>query len=559
MADTDIAVTSLTAEGGAGTIMLKWGYTDATSPLPYLKMHHFEVWVASVNNRASASKATDTPDLNYTLPGLDYGATRYFWVRGVDVSGNLGDFNPPGATSGVAGTAKAKLEPSDLGDTLAAMTEYFGLSIRDLNEHVQLATSGAADQDLANYADRVYLLEKQVVGDDVTYAASVKALLLAVGADGTSIADALSAVQTASGDVTAGFLSRVTALASPGGGWVRYGMELRASLGTALIAASDYWEVNTGSRRSRRVTKASEHYIVDDAGNIIAMFGTGGSYVAKAVIPELTVEKLEIVARGLTFESIVFEHNVTTVGGSAVSNRAAWTAGTVRYVNDAGVATSASISAGNTSTWSSGTIYIYWVKGATSFSTTTSAATAFATNNVVIATYKGGADLVATYGKLTIDGGNWFKQLSLDTPSMTNNAVTTPSYQPLSDYVYNNTNTAKLTEDTIATASFVPEGGQLLVIAQGKARVTTNVGTAWGNFDVKLKRNGSLIKTISGLTYDENGVGQELDGPFVFVYVDTSPGTSSIPWTITATGLGANGARYSQFIDLSFTFMSFSK
>lgn len=109
MADTDIAVTTLTANGGAGTIVLNWGYTDATSPLPHLKMDHFEVWVASVNNRGSASKATDTPDLNYTLPGLGYGDVRYFWVRGVDYSGNLGDFYPPGATSGVVGTANAKV------------------------------------------------------------------------------------------------------------------------------------------------------------------------------------------------------------------------------------------------------------------------------------------------------------------------------------------------------------------------------------------------------------------------------------------------------------------
>ncbi|MEO7221124.1 MAG: hypothetical protein ABIY37_01490 [Devosia sp.] len=106
MADTDIAVTSLTAEGGPGNIALDWGYTDAASPLPYLKMDHFEVWVATSNDRALATKATDTPDLNYTLPGLVGAETRYFWIRGVDYSGNLGDFNPLGATAGLAGTSR---------------------------------------------------------------------------------------------------------------------------------------------------------------------------------------------------------------------------------------------------------------------------------------------------------------------------------------------------------------------------------------------------------------------------------------------------------------------
>lgn len=299
----------------------------------------------------------------------------------------------------------------------------------------------------------------------------------------------------------------------------------------------------------------------DSGGSIYAMFDSTGRYfkVDNIEANSLLVNKLEIAARGLTFEDITFEHNVTTVGSSAVSNNAAWTAGTVRYINDAGSVASAAISAGNTGTWSSGVIYIYWVKGATSFSTTTTAATAYAAGNVVVATYQGGAKLVVTWGKLVIDGSNAFKLASLDTASITNNAVTIPSHQPVADYVYNNAGTGKTSEDTIATASFTPEGGQVLVIAQGKARVTANNSAAWGNFDIKLKRAGSLIETYAGVTYDENGVGQETDGPFLFAYVDTSPGTSSVSWTMTATGLGANSARWSQLIDLSFTFIGLAK
>ena len=51
-------------------------------------------------------------------------------------------------------------------------------------------------------------------------------------------------------------------------------------------------------------------------------------------------------------------------------------------------------------------LYIYWAKGATSFSTTTSLATAMATDNVCLATYEGGTKLDADYGRTIVDGGS---------------------------------------------------------------------------------------------------------------------------------------------------------
>jgi predicted phage tail protein len=120
----------------------------------------------------------------------------------------------------------------------------------------------------------------------------------------------------------------------------------------------------------------------------------GGMLSANTV----TANKLEIGSRNITLEGIVFEHN------KPATNQASWTAGSVRYINDAGATTSKAITAGNTTAWTSGVMYIYWVKDATTFSVTTSAATAFGANNVVMATYRGGVDLDPDYGRTIIDG-----------------------------------------------------------------------------------------------------------------------------------------------------------
>ena len=59
--------------------------------------------------------------------------------------------------------------------------------------------------------------------------------------------------------------------------------------------------------------------------------------------------------------------------------------------------------AGNTS-WSTGTLYLYYVPGNTALQSTTSANTAIAAGGRILATYKGGTDLTADAGKAFISG-----------------------------------------------------------------------------------------------------------------------------------------------------------
>jgi hypothetical protein len=113
----------------------------------------------------------------------------------------------------------------------------------------------------------------------------------------------------------------------------------------------------------------------------------------------ITANKIAVGSRNLSIQGIEISANKPT------ANTLYWTAGVISYIQDEGTSTDASISGSNV-LWTTGTVYLYWVKAATSLSTTTTRATAFGAENVVLATYRGGTDLVVNYGRTIIDGSD---------------------------------------------------------------------------------------------------------------------------------------------------------
>lgn len=121
----------------------------------------------------------------------------------------------------------------------------------------------------------------------------------------------------------------------------------------------------------------------------------GGNLAANSI----AANRLVIGMRNIAVEGVEFQPNTPS------TNKVAWSAGTIRYYDDAGSLVTAAISANAVGiTWTTGVVYLYWVKGATSVSNTTNPATAFGTNNVVLAMYEGGGNLQAV-GRVVIDGG----------------------------------------------------------------------------------------------------------------------------------------------------------
>ena len=138
------------------------------------------------------------------------------------------------------------------------------------------------------------------------------------------------------------------------------------------------------------------------AGTITATEIAAGTITGALIAADtLTAKNLNIGQRGIDIAGLEFRHNWN--GSAITTNTLYWSAGTISYVNDAGTPTTASISSG-TVAWASGTTYIYWIKGGTALSTTSTQATAYGANNIVLATYRGGVDLVAIYGRTWIDG-----------------------------------------------------------------------------------------------------------------------------------------------------------
>jgi predicted phage tail protein len=137
----------------------------------------------------------------------------------------------------------------------------------------------------------------------------------------------------------------------------------------------------------------------------------GGSIATNTIAANM----IRVGGRGIDIAGLEFEANRATVGGSVVANRVAWSAGTITYINDAGTGFDThNIVAGSIpNPHTSGTMYIYWDRDSapTTLQPTTNAAAAYGANRVVIATYRGGVDLVATYGRTIIDGS----QITVDT------------------------------------------------------------------------------------------------------------------------------------------------
>lgn len=118
----------------------------------------------------------------------------------------------------------------------------------------------------------------------------------------------------------------------------------------------------------------------------------GGSIAANSI----AANTLEIGLRGLDIQGLEFSFNKTT-------NVLSWSTGVINWISDAGLQQTTVISAGNV-TWTAGVIFVAWQKGATTLTTTTAISAVTGADWVRLATYRGGLDLVANYGRTLVDG-----------------------------------------------------------------------------------------------------------------------------------------------------------
>jgi len=115
------APSSLTATGWFGSVWLEWiNPTDKD-------FKHVEVWECSTDNRAGAVKIAETSGTSYTRY-LGSFQGRYYWIRAVDLSGNVGQWN---AFAGVYGYSEQETH-DDFIKELLQRNPYLQEAIQDL-------------------------------------------------------------------------------------------------------------------------------------------------------------------------------------------------------------------------------------------------------------------------------------------------------------------------------------------------------------------------------------------------------------------------------------------
>jgi hypothetical protein len=127
MADSELTISSLTATGAAGQIVLDFVVDNPTANgLPYLFLDHVDIYAASSNNRDSATKVGSSVSRQFIHSGLSKSTTRYYWVKAVNASGYDGEWYPSGATSGVSAETTNEIpdvdQLSDINDDLGEIT-----------------------------------------------------------------------------------------------------------------------------------------------------------------------------------------------------------------------------------------------------------------------------------------------------------------------------------------------------------------------------------------------------------------------------------------------------
>lgn len=109
-------MSGLTAASGVKQISLTWSVLtpgcSGPDGLPYLSASTVQVWASATNNRNAATQVGSSATGVFLHSGLATAQTRYYWIRPVDASGQIGAYYPVSATGGVVGTTQSEVPPA---------------------------------------------------------------------------------------------------------------------------------------------------------------------------------------------------------------------------------------------------------------------------------------------------------------------------------------------------------------------------------------------------------------------------------------------------------------
>ncbi len=127
------APTSLTTNGWFGEIILNWvNPTTNEDGSPCKDLAYIEIWVSSTDDRATAVKIGEVNSTSFRHH-LGSFESRYYWIRAVDTSGNISQWN---AEAGVMGYSE-QASHQDFVDYLLEHNPYLQQAIDDLNTPIE--------------------------------------------------------------------------------------------------------------------------------------------------------------------------------------------------------------------------------------------------------------------------------------------------------------------------------------------------------------------------------------------------------------------------------------
>ncbi|WP_447910578.1 hypothetical protein [Brevundimonas bullata] len=389
--------TTLEATASVGSIFLRWTNPGASD------LAKIEVWENTTNNSGTATKIAVVVGQpsgagSYSRSGLPSGVTRYYWLKAVDTSGNAS-----GLSTGISATT-ASIQVTDFASNITApelMTTVQRLAATPtLGRIVFDTTDGKLYRGTGSAWDR------STDGADIT-ADSITAGQIAAGAISTTelAAGAVTAGKIGAGQVTTTELAAgaVTADKVQAGSITGDRISTSTSLPGTITVGSTGVSIGTiQSQADDPAARVNANSTLITPGRIQIQGGTSlDNWRDGTDINGGSVKTGSIQARSLVLAMRNVQSINNTFRAYPDTNVVGWTGGGIVYQNDSGTTTGVGLSSGSV-TYAGTTIFIYWSSGASALSTTTSQSVANGPNNVIMATYNGGALLTVYNGRTLI-------------------------------------------------------------------------------------------------------------------------------------------------------------
>lgn len=182
--------------------------------------------------------------------------------------------------------------------------DWMGGNIRDVIEKAQEQDLLGADQELANAMqfDEMRRSLSVVTGDlSASFEETITVAIVPMQGELVAIADQLTTLTAEVDDVASSVTVRGTAQTSPGGGWARWGVEVKTGSGDVWSSGAFFIDTNGATSRAAFVV---DQFVVN-SGSVVAtpfIFDGSAIRVANAFIAELTA--VNIKANSITGDRI---------------------------------------------------------------------------------------------------------------------------------------------------------------------------------------------------------------------------------------------------------------